>query len=217
MMPASVKIFFETEEGFQKRIKEAEKVNQFQNSQVKMFVKKHQELRLKYYRLKKEYSAIAQKEKNLRTAIQEEQAIIAKCKMSYRLALVLLLLKYLISFKNIFRTNVIDPALFVDPVVDMSIDSNSTSEYVTSPFFDNPKSRKVMETTTLSDNMSQMNMNCSKSDNRQKTNSQSQADKLKHQCKQTLPDTRKKLLENTLQHMHNISQNKYTILQRTKM
>ena len=84
-MPASVKIFFENEQGFQKRIKEAEKVFQFQTAQVKMFVAKKKESREQYFKTRKQHHANVQEKQNLKQAIEMELAWIDKCKMAYRL------------------------------------------------------------------------------------------------------------------------------------
>ena len=216
-MPASVKMFFENEEGFQQRIKEAEKVFQFQTSQVSMFVKKNKEYRQQYYRLKKQHHSLVQTEQSLRAAIDKEKAWIEKCKIAYRLVFSFFLgiIKIFIPFK-ICRSNIISPHLFNDTTIDMSIDNTCTSGYGSqaSPFFKKTPQKSQVETSTLSDHMSKMNMN--RLDERQRSQIPSQSE-AQNPYKSSFVETRRNLVDNTLQHMQNISQNKYPTIQRNKM
>ena len=80
-----------------------------------------------------------------------------------------------------------------------------------SPFFNNTQHSRANTSTALTDDLRQINLQRASQIPSRSSQSQSKP----YQNNFSL--TRKNLLDNTLQHMHNVSQNKYTQLQRKKM
>lgn len=83
-MPDSVKPFFDGIESVQKKMQEADRIYEFQCSQIEMYVNKNQEYKQKYYKTKAECVRFQKMDDELNKAMKAEFVVMERLKNAYK-------------------------------------------------------------------------------------------------------------------------------------
>jgi hypothetical protein len=83
-MPDTVKPFFDGIDSTIKKFQEADRIHQFQTSQIEMYLKRNMDYKKKYYKVKAETAKMHKLDQDFTKSMKEEYLFMEKLKNAYR-------------------------------------------------------------------------------------------------------------------------------------